>query len=233
MEMKKCKYCGETKEASKFLIHSTVESKNGQKTYYRSECLECYQKRRGFKYFRMNKDSEPRKDPVYKIVKSMANNARQRTHNPNNLYYYIYGDLKLKFEFEDSAELKWWLYENFHDDIQKILDNGETPSIDRVDPNYGYYKGNIRIIPLSTNSSLSRGNKKKVLLSTPSNTQILFESITDCGRYFNKSTNQIIRCIVKGERNSATPKGYTFQYYDDIQNCSVWMIPFKVNPMKF
>lgn len=67
---------------------------------------------------------------------------KARIYNPNNKYYYRYGGRGLTTDYDRFEDFKADLYISY---LQAIHDNpGRKISIDRIDNNHGYIRGNIR-----------------------------------------------------------------------------------------
>lgn len=113
--------------------------------------------------------------PVEHKIRQMAENLRNRLGNqinkPSNKSYRVKG-IKSKIG-ESSREIYKYIYENFYEDVKEILENGQVPSIDRIDSNKDYEHGNIRIITYAENSRLGR-EKSKEVCSKP--TRVTYEN---------------------------------------------------------
>lgn len=132
---KVCSKCGKEKHVDEF--HRDRTRKDGRHPYCKA-CKSAYNKQR---YRKMS--------PLERSVYSMARGIIGRT-GPNG----VYTKKGIKNLIGNQAEIERFLLENFSEDIQAILDEGETPSVDRIDYRGHYEPGNIRIIPHSLNSQL-------------------------------------------------------------------------------
>ena len=138
---KVCSKCGQEKDIEEF--HRDRTRKDGRQSYCKA-CQSAYKKK---KYREMS--------PLERSAYSMACNVAKRT-GPNGKYT----KKGIKNLIGNYAEIKRFLLEKFSQDIQAILDKGETPSIDRIDPNGHYEPGNVRVISHSLNSKLANQGRR-------------------------------------------------------------------------
>lgn len=205
-----CKKCNEEKNITEF--YTSGKTKKGV-IQYRGTCKECDKlEKRVPLCDRVVPPPSVYKDEVYKKCKRMAYDARSRVLLRNRKAYFGLID---PYGFKNSTELKWYLYNNFYGDIKKLLDEGEVPSIDRIDTKLGYTPDNIRIISFKHNTELGLSSiRKGVEMETPEGIQITFKSVTDCAKYFgidSRSTNKV-SSWVKGDGKYKIPYGYKFRY---------------------
>lgn len=231
---KKCRSCQKLKDIIEFPIHEIKKLKSNEiKVYYRADCIDCYRKIRN-KFEILPKHIK--NDIVYKKCAIMAMSARQRIFNPSENEKHSYGNLREPWGFDNVKELRMFLYENFYDDIKNLLDKEETPSIDRINPGYGYTKNNIRILSLRENARRAKKQFKSIITITSENELILFESINKCAEYFNRPTPTMGRHI----RHGQDIYGNSFVCYNDTKpiiynyNESDLKLETKlINPMRF
>lgn len=142
---KTCSKCGKEKHIDEF--HRHKGSKDGRYWWCkacRSEYNSEYSKR---KYREMS--------PLERSIHNMACGVTKRTGLNG-----VYTKKGIKNLLGNKAEIKRFLLENFSEDIQAILDKGETPSIDRIDSKGHYEPGNVRVISWSLNSKLGALGKR-------------------------------------------------------------------------
>lgn len=82
--------------------------------------------------------SKDRYSPEFKAVVNICGGAKDRCTNPNNRSYHRYGGRGIKFAFSTTKEMAEWVVDNL----------GYRPSnahsIDRIDNNRHYERGNLR-----------------------------------------------------------------------------------------
>lgn len=132
---KTCSKCGQEKDIEEF--HRNKKSKDGRHWHCKA-CKSAYNKR---KYQEMS--------PLERSVYSMARGVVGRT-GPSGTYT----KKGIKNLIGNQAEIERFLLENFSEDIQAILDDGEIPSIDRIKSSGHYEPGNVRVIPHWLNTQL-------------------------------------------------------------------------------
>lgn len=91
---------------------------------------------------------------------NLINRLGKRLDEPRNKCYKDH-DIKCRVG-ENPAEVYEYIINNFYNDIKQIIDDGEVPSIDRIDSTKDYEEGNIRIITFEENSRLGREQSFKV-----------------------------------------------------------------------
>lgn len=141
METKICRICKEEKPLSSF--HTRYSTRNGisKRQGYRTECAECINKAR-------------RKERVKNKQKTVYIKAKARAK-------------RLGIPF--NLELKDIIVPNKCPILEielKIGTKGDymhSPSIDRIIPEKGYIKGNIKIISMLANIMKSSANKELLL----------------------------------------------------------------------
>lgn len=101
------------------------------------------------------------KDIVLFKCKEMANSARARVMDASRAHKRGYRNLVNPYEFSSAAEMAEYLYANFHSHISTLIEQGESPSVDRKDSSIGYTKDNIRIISHLDNTLLGVATLRK------------------------------------------------------------------------
>lgn len=212
---KVCTKCNIRKSKSEF--YKAGYSKKGT-LVLRGVCKDCEKASKRVKdEDRVIPNSQITNDIVYKKCKQMAYSARSRVMSPSKYHKTPYKDIP--FGFKGGGELKWYLYDNFYKDIKIMLDEGEVPSLDRIDSSKGYEEGNLRIIPFSLNTQLGvEARKRKVRVTNLETNEILyFESTSDCVEYFgfSRESTTKISSWVKRDGLYKIPEGFIFEYEED------------------
>lgn len=91
---------------------------------------------------------------------NLLNRLEKYKDNPRNKCYQDHG-IQCKIG-KSPSEVYDYIIGKFYDDVKRIIDEGEVPSIDRIDSTKDYEEGNIRIITFSENSRLGREQSLKV-----------------------------------------------------------------------
>lgn len=183
--MKKCVECQENKTKGSFwrMAHSS----DG----LRPECAEC-SKKRSRKFEKEN--------PIRDRCNRMADGILQRTvYEVNNTKNRTYKDNNIISEIgSDRVTISNYLYDNFREEIESLIDKGEKPSVDRIDPKRNYMKGNIRIIPLRDNyleglKNAVKKTSKQVRAVFPDGTEKVYVSVSQASRELKRKRDTIIR----------------------------------------
>lgn len=211
---KACTQCKEIKQINEF-YRTGKKTKEGRPVL-RGKCMDCEKANKKVKdEDRIIPPKEIYQDIVYKKCQIMAYDAHSRIFSPSRDYKLCYRNLEEPFGFESSTELKWFLFNNFYNDIKDLLDKNLVPSIDRKDPSKGYIEGNIRVISFELNTALGVDTvRQKVEMILPNGEFIIFPSVTKCGLYFNldKSETSRISSWARNDGKYVKPKGYEFRY---------------------
>jgi hypothetical protein len=150
-EKKKCSQCKEYKPLTNF---TNYKSRKGE-LKKRSYCNECRNKWRR---------ERAKKFPVEHKVKQMAYNLLNRlykyTDDPRNKCYQE-NNIECKIG-KTPSEVYDYIIANFYDEINEIINNDGTPSIDRIDSAKHYEEGNLRIVTFEENSRLGRKKSLEV-----------------------------------------------------------------------
>lgn len=167
--MKTCIDCNETKETALF---------NRTPGGYRPECKACEKERR---------EARKRADPVTYAANMMAQGILKRTKyhvdKPANAVYKRYG---IKSEIGDSiADIRDVLLTHFREDIARLVTEGRTPSVDRIDNRGNYTVDNIRIIPVEENAGRADLTTimRPVLIEFEDGQERRFESVVAAAKY--------------------------------------------------
>lgn len=148
---RKCSKCGEFKPLDKNHFPPSKTPKT-----FRNKCKSCRsieQKERVLK--------KKNEDIVKFKCTEMARSAYSRTHDPSKSYKKCYRNLDTPYGFESTQEMSDYLYHNFYEDIKRLLNEGISPSVDRIDSRRGYTPDNIRILSHRENTLLGVEKRRK------------------------------------------------------------------------
>jgi hypothetical protein len=197
--MKKCSKCGEVKDLASF--HKLNSSKDG----HRPDCKDCCKKQRDE---RNNKDIVRYK--AYILGSGIMSRIKYDVDNPKNN---CYKEHNVKCTIGNTPkEISDYLYENYYDEIKSLIDEGKTPSVDRIDSNDNYSQDNIRIIELKENVKLGVENaiKKtsKRIKSIKDNEIIIYDSISQASKELGIKRDTIYAHL---DNDTLTRYGYKFE----------------------
>jgi len=175
----------------------------------RSYCKSC-DRERSIKYYRKNKKkvNERQKQwyrdmtPLERSIYVMARGINIRTREGG-----VYAAKGIKNELGDYGQIRDFLYQHHAADIQRLLDAGLTPSVDRIDPAGHYETSNIRVISHQENSRLgsesaNKKTAKPIELTYKDGTNFTFDSVTECARSFGVAPPSIRRWLNLGSCHS-------------------------------
>lgn len=193
--MKKCSKCGEVKDLSAFYRLNT------SKDNHRPDCKDCH-----------NKMKKRNKGTLEYESKRMAGNILRRLSEkdrPRNSCY-----KNIECELGDTiGELSANLIKYFEKDIQKMLNQGLKPSVDRIDSKKNYSINNIQITTVEEN--VSRGlenaikqNSKPIQVLFKDGQTVVYKSISEAARNLNIKRDTIYRHL---DKNTKTRTGLQFE----------------------
>lgn len=190
--MKTCIDCKREMPLSSF-------SKNGGDKR-RPECRECGKARKAIK-----RSEDPALAKAYDMAFGILKRTKYAVDNPKNKSYKRKGIVS---EIGgDTISIRDWLISNFRDDIERLLDAGETPSVDRIDSDGNYAPGNIRIVPLSENTKGAVVPGRPVTVIYPSGDSKEFPTVAKAARELGVKRDT----IYSGAKNPGTNrKGFEF-----------------------
>lgn len=177
--MKTCSKCGKEKEVTEF-----------NKLYggLRPSCKQC------------DKDGrDPYKDRLQRMAKHLLSRLSD-TENPRNNCY-----IGVECKIGNSVtEIKEYLDKNFREEIKAIIKDGETPSLDRINPKGHYEEGNLRIISFRENYMAGLVNamnviSKRVTVVYANGSRKSFDSISHASRELGLKRDTIIERLKTAE----------------------------------
>lgn len=148
MEEKTCTKCGEIKPLTDF--YRAKHMSDGR----RPDCVSCHKK--------MQKKRREENIVDVKIY-DMANGIIRRTSGKGRrCASYVKKGIECRIG-STRDEVITYINENFRKDIETLIDQGLSPSIDRINPDGHYEHGNLRIIEWIENTRLGvLGSKKEI-----------------------------------------------------------------------
>lgn len=190
VKFKKCSLCKEVKESIHF--HKKSDSKDGLHPY----CKECS---------KIKVKERIERDPYTYRLNVMASTILKRLkycHNEKYKHLKCYKDNNVKcFLGTTRQEIAETLHKYFEKDIKKLMSEGKTPSVDRINPTGNYELKNIRIIDYIENGKqgfINANNKRKKSIKVlyEDGKVEVFESIREAARKLN-TTHSTIRYLIK------------------------------------
>ena len=155
-------------------------------------------------------------NPVRHRCNIMGSGVINRTINdidkPSNK---TYKDNNIVSEIGTTGkEVSDFLYSMFYDKILSLIEQGEIPSLDRIDSNKNYTEDNIRIISFRENSldglrNAVKATSKKMIWVTPNHEIIEYSSVSEASRDIGIKRDTIIS---SRDRGVPTSNGYSFYY---------------------
>lgn len=195
--MRKCSKCNEYKE----LLHygKNRHSKDG----LRPSCKACDKALR---------DEKKANDPIGHQISEMARGLLRRVNKPTGRNK-CYEGVECRIG-KTPIEVIQYLEVNFRRDIERLLAEGEIPSIDRIDSTGHYEHGNIRIITWYENSKMGAKNanyitSKEVIAYMPDGKELTFRSVSEASRELGVKRDTIIN---SAKKNKPSMKGILFNY---------------------
>lgn len=203
--MKKCSKCGEVKELTSF--HKLSSVKDG----HRPDCKDCCKK---------SKNKFIEENPIKHRCNIMASGILSRTiWDIDKKSNKCYKENKVVSEIGNTySEISNYLYDNYHNEIKLLIDQGKIPSVDRVDSKGNYSPDNIRIIDLDDNVMMGVENavkktSKKIKMIKDGNITI-YNSISHASRELKIKRDTIYTHL---DKNTMTRYGLKFKSLEEIE----------------
>jgi len=176
-----------------------------------SICIECNRKRNLERYYRKRESGD-----VNFLASRMASGALQRCRGGTEKSDKHYRNRGVRVMFRSHKEFKEYIITNFSKEIEGLLKEGKTPSLDRISPKGHYEEGNIRVIDLKENARLGSQtfairNSKAVECVYPDGEKEIFPSIKIAHEDTGLDRATIRRSITK---DVETRFGYRFHLLD-------------------
>lgn len=200
-----CTTCGEYRTKENFYL--------GKRGRLRAKCKDCSNEESLLLY---RKKREAKDIKFY--ASRMASAAIQRVSNDheNNSYY---RKNSIKNRFETHEDFTDYIIKTFSHTIEQLLDEGATPSLDRINPKGNYEPNNIRVIDIELNRTLGREtladtNRKRVICTYPNGEKRKFNSVKEAHEVTKLDRATIRRSFMKNVRTKA---GFSFELLDERQ----------------
>lgn len=197
--MKTCSKCGVEKSEDRFYRLST--SKDGR----RPDCKDCSKKTKA-EYENMH----PVMSKCKQLGHAIITRTKTKVDHPSNK---CYKENKVVSEIGDTGiEIAKYLYTNFYEEIETLINDGKTPSVDRIDSTKNYAKDNIRIVDFRENyldgvANAVKKTSKQVKVCYPTGEEEIFDSVSVASRKLGIKRDTIIR---NRDNRTTSRKGYTF-----------------------
>ena len=143
---------------------------------------------------------------VYEVFSSKYRGAKNRCTNPNNKDYTHYG--QYEWGFEDFTDFMHSLLPDFLNAVN--LYGVDNLSIDRIDGNFGYIKGNIRFIPMGFNLRNKDCIKEVICENLITGDVLIYENCRVCAASIGVSPTRIWECCNRD--NHEYRQMYKFSY---------------------
>lgn len=140
---------------------------------------------------------------------SIWQNMKTRIYNKNYRYYHRYGGRNLQCDYD--------LFIDFYDDLYKsylehVKIHGNDTSIDRIDNNKGYIKGNLRWSTQKEQVNNSANAQHKFEAISPNGEKFIGRNQSDFAKEHNLNSSQI-SAVIRGRFKSTF--GWKFRYLED------------------
>lgn len=192
--------CNLKKPIDSFYKMST--SKDG----HRPNCSNCSKQRRKEKALLY-----PIRNKCNQMGQGIATRTNPNDASPRNATYRK--NCVISTIGNTGKEIADYLYDNFYDEIKLMLDNGENPSVDRIDPRGNYSPDNIRIITMQENSLAGLKNGVKVtsrsvlVINIDTGEEKVYKSVSEAARELKIKRDTIIS---NRDNGTVSQGGYRF-----------------------
>ena len=176
----KCKKCGREKSLPKY----------------------CLDKHRGTKHSACGKFL-PNVDRHFRGIWS---NMKTRIYNRNYVYFHRYGGRGLKCDYEFFVDFYDDMYQSY---LEHVVKHGSDTSIDRIDNNRGYVRGNLRWATQAEQVANSTKMAMPFRAISPTGDVYFGRNQTEFARQFDLSDKQV-NAVLNGR--FASTQGWKFQF---------------------
>lgn len=134
---------------------------------------------------------------------------KSRIHNENHSRYKLYGGRGLECDYDNFIDFYDDMFESYIE-YRKTHSDAET-TLDRIDNDKGYVKGNLRWADQKTQVNNSRIMRKVLATNIITHESVLVTNQSDFAKERGLSAKQIAGVLSGRYR---TTKGWTFKYLD-------------------
>lgn len=144
---------------------------------------------------------------------NMWADMRKRTTNKNHKDYKYYGGRGI-----NSEDFKYFIdfYDYFYQTYIEYLKFNTTKeaTLDRIDVNKNYEKGNIRLLNREKQMRNTRKflEKKIKIINLKTNEEEIFDCITDINKKYNNFSIMGMWCVLNKKTKTSVFKNYHFEY---------------------
>ena len=124
------------------------------------------------------------------------NTSLDRITNPNNERYKDYGGRGLTHDFPLFIDFVDYMLPSYLELCDKY--DSFNITLDRIDNNKGYIKGNLRWATQKVQANNRRTNKQITLINKETKEQIFFKTYRSCAEYLGIAEKTLKRRILKG-----------------------------------
>src|SRR5690625_1040525 len=189
--MKTCIDCGKTKDIRMFNRHPSGS---------RPECKQCERNRR---------IARDKANPIESRANKMAQGILARVkHKSEYIKNRSYKERKVKSEIGETVmEIREVLLKHFEREIKELIDDGKTPSVNRINPLGKYSIDNIEIIDSKKN--VRETGVRIICEDKMTGTTITFNSITEAAKHYGVKRETIYTAL---NRPEASKQPFTANY---------------------
>lgn len=133
---------------------------------------------------------------AYPKIYHCWNTSLDRIKNPNNLRYKDYGGRGLTHDFPLFIDFIDYMLPSYLEICDKY--DSFDITLDRIDNDKGYIKGNLRWATQKTQANNRRTNKKITLINIKTKEKLVFPTCTACAEYLGINKKTLKRRMAKG-----------------------------------